>query len=90
MKNIREIISSKKFLFGIDWNNLILLDYIWKNNFSDISSMCEIEAIEKDVLILRPQNNIIKSEIQRKKDTIIREINKNFSRKLIRDIKFSI
>lgn len=90
MKSIKDIISTRRFLFGIDLNNLMLLDYLWKENFSDISSMCEIEAIEKNVLILKPYNNIVKSEIYRRKDVILREINKNFKKKFIKDIKFSI
>lgn len=89
MKNIKDIISTKRFLFGIDINNLMLLDYIWKENFSELSSMCDIKSIEKNVLVLKPHNNIIKSEIQRRKDIIIRELNKNFKKKFIKDIKFS-
>lgn len=90
MKNIKDIISSKRLFYGIDVTNLPLLDYIWKNKFSNYSSMCEIDAIERNVLVLKPHNNIIKNEIYIKKDQIVREINKHFKKKFIKDIKFTV
>ena len=90
MKSIKEIVLSKRFLCGIDVTNLPLLDYIWREKFRNYSSMCDIDSIHKNVLVLRPHNNVVKNEIFIKKDQIITEINKHFKRRFIKDIKFTV
>lgn len=90
MKSIKEIISSKRLFYGIDISNLPLLDYIWKEKFKNYSAFCEIDAIERNILVLKPANGVIKNEIYMKKDQIVREINKYFKKEFIKDIKFTM
>ncbi|MGC9070984.1 MAG: DciA family protein [Elusimicrobiales bacterium] len=87
MKSIREIISSRRFLGGVDILNLMMLDYIWKKDFSDFSSMCEIYSVEKNILILKAKNSVFMNEIKIRKESLTNELNKYFRRKFIKDIK---
>ncbi len=87
MKSVREIIFSRKFLGGVDISNLMLIDHLWKKEFSEFSSVCDIYAIEKDILILKVKNSVFMNEVRNRKDFLVREINKYFKNRFIRDIR---
>lgn len=88
MKNIKEILLSSKIFNGITVENLMVLDYVWKNDMKEFSSFCDIYSIEKKTLVLKTKNPIIKKEFFIKKDMILKNINKYFKNRFIKDIRF--
>jgi len=87
-KSLKEIITDHKVFGGLNINNLMILNSVWKDEMKEYSIYCDIFSIEKKTLVLKIKNPIIKSEIYIKKDIILKKINKHFNSNFIKDIKF--
>ena len=88
MKSVREIISSYKLFGGIRVENLMILNYVWKNEMKEFSSYCTIDSIDGRTLVLKVDNSVIKNELLIRKSEIIKKINKHFKTGFIKDIRF--
>ena len=87
-KSLKEIITDHKVFGGLNINNLMILNSVWKNEMKEYSLYCDIFSIEKKTLVLKIKNPVVKNEIYIKKDIILRKINKYFNSNFIKDIKF--
>ena len=88
MKNIREILSSRRVFGGIKIENLMILDCVWKKEMKDFSSYCDVHSIEGRILFVKVASSVVRNEMYIKKDEIIKRINKHFNYNFIKDIKF--
>jgi len=84
---VSDILSYRNILGGINPNNLMILQNIWEKEFKGINEYCELYGIEKNKIILKTKNSVIANEINIRKDSILKDLNKHFRTKWIKDIK---
>jgi hypothetical protein len=87
ISNIKDIISSRSFLFGIKPDNLYILNDAWEKEMSGFKNYFDLAAVEKNVLIINARTSVAANEVRIRKHEIIRSINKYFKNKWIKDVK---
>lgn len=60
----------------------------FENIFPDLKPIAQAVKVEKQILFLRVENSVWKSELNLKKNLIAEKINKHFKEPLIKTIKF--
>ena len=84
---ISEVLNYRNILGGINPHNLMILKNIWDKELKGLSDYCELYSIEKDKIVLKARNSVIANEIIIRKDSILKDLNKYFKSKWIKDIK---
>lgn len=85
--NTSEIMVSRRIFGGLNPHNLLILQKVWQKELKSLSSHCSLMGVEKNKIILKPSNSVIANEILIRKDEILRDLNKYFKSKWIKDIR---
>jgi len=82
-----KIKNSWKLLGGINPDRFLILNSVWKKEIGNLADYCEIEAINKNVVIVKVKSSVIAQELNMRSRSVIRNLNKYFSRPWIHSIK---
>lgn len=85
--NISEVINSRKVFGGVNPFNIVILNNVWNREFKSLSAYCKLYGVDKDIVLLKPSNSTIANEILIRKDEILKDLNKYFKSKWLKDIK---
>jgi hypothetical protein len=88
-KTVEEILNSENDFANLreSLKNYRVVDEFEKI-FPDLKSIAQAVRVEKNVLYLRVENSVWKSELNFNKNVIVEKINKHYSLSIIKTIKF--
>jgi len=88
-KSISDIIGKEKEFENIrrKAEDYLVVDE-FENIFPDLNVVAKAVKVDKNILFLRVENSVWRSELNLKKSLLIEKINKNFGKNVIKNIKF--
>ena len=88
-KTVEEILNTEKEFINLreSLKNYKIVDEFEKM-FPDLKIIAEAVKVETNVLYLRVENSVWKSELNFNKNLIIEKINKHYNQSIIKTIKF--
>ncbi|MFC2133995.1 DUF721 domain-containing protein [Bacteroidota bacterium] len=89
IKSISDIIGSEKAFESVrrTAENFSVIDK-FDEIFPDLKVVVKAVKVDKNILFLRVENSVWRSELNFRKNLLVEKINKYFAKKVIKSIKF--
>lgn len=88
-KSINEIIETEKEFQKIRevvWNYNIVEEF--EKIFPELTNIAQAKKVLKQILYVKVENSVWKSELNLQKNILVKKINKHFGKEVIKTIKF--
>ncbi|MDF1612072.1 MAG: DUF721 domain-containing protein [Stygiobacter sp.] len=88
-KTLNEVLETDKELSSLK-EKIKLLNVLgeFENIFPELSNIAKAIKVEKQILFLKVENSVWKSELNFQKNILIKKINNYFKEEIIKSIKF--
>ena len=85
-----DLVKTFKYRAGIQSDKISILNAVWEKIVGGYAKQWSLCAVKKGVLYIKPRSAAAAQELHMRSSSLMREINKHFSRSWVTSIKTSL